>query len=272
MVKLSVFADEISADLDEQIKFMKEEGIRFAELRGVWGKGVLKLDKTEISLLKGRLSQNNIRVSAIGSPIGKVGIESDFDEHLEDFRKSLDLAEDFGCKYVRVFSFYIPKGEDPGKYRDEVIGRMSAMTSLSAERGIVLANENEGGLYGDIPERCRDIVDSVGSPYLKVNFDPSNFIMVGRHPYRECFPILKDEIEYFHMKDGKFDPRAVTPVGEGDGEIDKILAEIIDYGYEGFLSLEPHLAGRLKVPGPEAFKIAAKALKKVLRDIGAEYE
>jgi sugar phosphate isomerase/epimerase len=269
MVTLSAFADEISADLTEQIAALEQEGIRNIELRSVWGKGVLDLDHREQDTIQLALDDHEFYISAIGSPIGKIGIEDDFEAHLERFGKAIGMAHVFACDYIRIFSFYIPEGKDPASYRDEVMRRLQILADLAQEEGIILLHENESRIYGDTAERCKELIDTVDSPCLRATFDPANFIQVGQRPYKTCLPILKDDIEYFHVKDAKLSTGVVKPAGEGDGQIAKILSEMIADGFGGFLSLEPHLKMGDK---KEAFHIAATALKKILRDIGAEYD
>ena len=269
MVTLSAFADEISADLTEQVAALEREGIRNIELRGVWRKGVLDIDHREQDMILLALDEHEFDISAIGSPIGKVGIEDDFEAHLKRFQKAVEMAHVFGCDYVRVFSFYIPKGEDPASYRDEVMRRMQTLADLAREEGIVLLHENESHIYGDTAERCKDILDTVDSPCLCATFDPANFIQVGQRPYEDCLPLLKDDIEYFHIKDADLSTGVVKPAGEGDGKLAQILSEVIADGFEGFLSIEPHLKMEDK---KEAFHVAASALKKLLDEIGAEYD
>src|SRR5690348_7250066 len=124
---LSAFADEISADLDEQLDVLQRSEVRYLELRGVWRKNVLDLTDDEIGRVRSGLRERGVRVSAIGSPIGKVSITDDFDEHLRRFHRALDVARRLETPYIRVFSFYVPQDRDPAPLRDEVIRRMAAL-------------------------------------------------------------------------------------------------------------------------------------------------
>lgn len=267
MVTLSAFGDEVASDLIEQMDVLEREDIRYIELRGVWRKGVLRLGDAQLDDIEEVLEERDFGISAIGSPIGKIGILEDFDPHVKDFRRALDIAGYLGCEYVRVFSFYLPKGDDPAMYRDEVMQRMSLLVELAEEAGIVLLHENEQGIYGDTAERCRDVLDTVASPFLKVNFDAANFIQVGQRPYEESFPLLKDDIAYLHIKDARLADRVVLPAGEGDARFPEIFSELVENGFEGFLCIEPHLSGDPK----KAFRRAARALKDLLDDLGVDY-
>jgi len=277
MFTLSGFADEISPDLEEQMDVMEELDIDYIELRGVNDKNVLDLTDEEIREIKASMNRRGFSVSAIGSPIGKVGIEQDFGDHLERFQRALYLADFFQAPYIRLFSYYIPSGADPADYREEVMRRMKRKTELAEEAGITLLHENEREIYGDTPERCRDILETVDSSHLRAIFDPANFIAIGRQPYPEAFRQLTDFIEYLHIKDAKFEEEGQTikPAGEGEGRIGEILKELDGEGFEGFLSLEPHLAmaGQMEgFSGPDAFRLAARSLKDVLQEEGLKYK
>lgn len=271
MFVLSGFADEIAPELDVQLDVLTSLDIRFLELRGVWGKNVLELTDAEVARIKQALTDRGIGVSAIGSPIGKIGIEEPMAPHMDKFRRALDLAEELGTCYIRMFSFFVPEGQADA-YRDEVMRRLSALLDEAAGRPVVLLHENESHIYGDIPRRCLDIHQTLASPQLRMTFDPANFVMNGVRPYDDAFELLADQIAYLHIKDGIMAERRVVPAGEGDGQVKEVLGALKERGFEGFASLEPHLAhaGAFQgFSGPELFGVATKALRKLLKEIGA---
>ena len=266
--ELTGFGDEISPHLNEQLEVMAEEGMRFLELRGVEGKGILDFTDQDLSAIKKGLENKRFKISAIGSPIGKIGIKDDFEKHLKDFERVIKIAHYFDTRYIRIFSYYPPKGEDPAKYRDEVMERMKKKTDIAKREGVILLNENEVGLFGNIASRCRDILETINSPHLRFTFDPANFVVENEKPYTDCYPLLEKYIEYVHIKDAKFAKEmTITPAGNGDGQIEEVLKGLKKRGYAGFLSLEPHLskAGQFGgFSGPDNFRLAVKALKKIL--------
>ncbi len=271
---LSGFADEISPDLDVQLDTLAAEGIRYLELRGIWGKGVLSLSDEEVERAKKMMDARGIGVSAIGSPIGKISIKDDFTTHLVAFRRALDLARYFGAPYIRLFSFFMPHGEDPLQYRDEVMRRMQGLVDAAAGTGIMLLHENEKDIYGMPARRCLDILKTINSPSLRATFDPANFVQAGEHPYDECFPQLRPYIEYMHIKDAIFRDGSNVPAGQGDGQIPQIMRALKESGWIGFLSLEPHLARAEQMggfTGPERFHVAVEALRKILDENGIAY-
>ncbi|UOF89489.1 sugar phosphate isomerase/epimerase [Fodinisporobacter ferrooxydans] len=274
MVILTGFADEISPDLKVQLDILESERIKHIEFRGAWGKNVLKLSDEELQQVKAEMDRRGIQMSSVGSPIGKIKITDDFEQHLVDFDRAIDVANMFNAPYIRIFSFFIPQGEDPAQYRNEVIGRMQALVKRAEAAGVVLLHENEKEIYGDIAERCLDILETCQSPHLRCAFDPANFVQCGVKPFANGFPLLENYIEYVHIKDALFDQGKVVPAGEGDGEVLDVLKALQRKGYSGFLSLEPHLkaAGSFSgFSGPELFKTATSALKGLLAQIGEEW-
>jgi len=274
-MRLSGFADEISSELDEQLRVLDQEGIRHLELRGVWGKNVVELDRGETRTIKEGLAAGGFGISAIGSPIGKVGIEEPFEPHLDLFRRVLDIAHSLDSPYIRLFSFYIPPEDKPETYRNQVFDRLVAMLEAAEGSGVMLLHENEKGIYGNTAERCQDLLQGIGHENLRAIFDPANFIQEGQKPFTHCYPLLEHYVEYCHIKDAVMADGRVVPAGEGDGEIPKLLAALHKREFTGFLSLEPHLSevGRAGgFSGPELFKKASQALKRILDDLGIHYE
>lgn len=277
---LSAFSDEISSDIREQMRYLNDFGIKYFEIRGVNEKNIADLTSDEAKEVKALADSHGIKVSSIGSPIGKIGINDPFDEHLEKLAHVIELAKIFGTKFVRVFSFYIPKGEDAAMYRDEVMRRMKAMCGLAEKEDVILLHENEKGIYGDIAPRCKDILDTVNSPCLRAVFDMANFVECGQITYPDAYDMLKEHIAYVHIKDAVGNGK-IVPAGYGNGNVKVILQNLKESGYEGFLSLEPHLGHfdglqalqadtsviNEDKSGPGTFKIACDALVKILEQI-----
>jgi sugar phosphate isomerase/epimerase len=271
---LSGFADEISPDLDAQLETLASEGIRHLELRGVWGKNVLSLSDGELAEVRSRLLGEGVGVSSIGSPVGKIPITDPFEPHMDSFLRALHVADLMEAPYIRLFSFFIPEGEDPARYRDEVLDRMRRLADAARPHTVTLLHENERHIYGDVPGRCADILESVGSPNLRAAWDPANFVQCGVRPYTEGYELLRPFIEYVHVKDAVSATGQVAPAGEGDGEVRETLRALAESGFDGYFSLEPHLAssGRFSgFSGPELYRQAAQAFKGLLREQGIQW-
>ena len=268
MWTLSGFSDEISPDFAEQCTLVAELGLTHLELRSAWGTNVLDLDADQLARASALLAQHDLSVSSIGSPIGKIGIGDDFEPHLERARHAVEVAHHFGTSYVRIFSFFVPAGVDPDSVRDEVLRRMSALAEVAADGDVVLLHENEKEIYGDIPRRCLDIVESVASPSLRLAWDPANFVQVGVQPFTDGYAQLRPHLEYVQIKDALLASGEVVPAGGGDGEIAETMRALHRDGFDGFFSLEPHLSHTHALggfSGPELFTVAWRAFTDLLR-------
>lgn len=276
---LSAFADEIDANLETQMDVLDQHGIKYIEMRGVNGKHLLDHTLEEVKEIKNKLNARGFKLSAIGSPLGKIQITDDFGPHLKLFKHTLEIAKIMECKYIRMFSFFIPKGEHPEKYRDEVITRWKSFIEVAEGQGVILLHENESDIYGDTPERCLDLLETLNCNYFKGIFDFANFVQCNAKNYPDAFELLQDHIVYIHIKDAVYSDRHVVPAGEGDGNVVEILEALHSRGFEGFLSIEPHLQrysdfSLLEPDSPgydlpegsvKRFALAVQALKNILK-------
>ncbi len=269
-VILSGFADEISPDPAEQLATLAEESISHLELRGAWSVNVADFTAGQLAAFRSAVDGAGVRVSAIGSPIGKIPVSAPLPPELDRMRRVADIAGELGTAIVRVFSFYIPAGEPPERYRQHVVDRMGALTRIAEERGLILAHENEKQIYGDTPDRCADLITAVGSTALRATFDPANFVQCGVRPFADAYALLRPFLVYLQVKDALAASGEVVPAGQGDGQLRETLTALRDSGFAGYMSLEPHLAraGRSGgFSGPEGFRRAAQALKLILNEL-----
>jgi sugar phosphate isomerase/epimerase len=274
MWTLSGFIDEISDDFSEQCKVAAGLGLRYVEVRSAWGTNILDLDDAQLTTVRETLAEHGLKVSSIGSPIGKIFIDDDFPPHLERMRHAVEVAELLEATYIRLFSFFIPEGTDPDSRRDEVLSRMSALAEAAADSDVILVHENEKEIYGDIPRRCLDIVTSVDSPKLQLAWDPANFVQVGVRPFTEGYSMLRPYVGYVQIKDALLADGTVVVAGAGDGEVVETIRALRADGFDGFFSLEPHLGeytafGALS--GSELFTKAWKAFTDILNSEGIAY-
>lgn len=273
---LSAFADEGGDALEQQIRVLEQYGIGFVEFRSADGKNISQYTLKEGAEAAQKLRDRGIGISALGSPIGKIFITDDFAPHLKEFRHVVELAQEMEAPYIRMFSFYTPDGADPAAYRGQVIDQLGQMVDAAAGSGITLLHENEKGIYGDIPERCLDILTAIDSPMFRATYDFSNFVQCGVDN-DAAYAMLKPYIEYVHLKDSVYSDgpaqrdlgRQVTgnvhrPIGLGDGKVEKILTDLWHSDFEGFVSVEPHLGEEYGETSEARFGAAASAAKSLL--------
>ena len=271
MNMISAFADEIGDDLDLQIATLKASNVGNIELRGVWGKKVLALREAEIKEIKKRAADSGLGFSAVASPLGKFPLDRDFNLQLEALKRALDYAAILEAPYIRMFSFFIPEGQDPATVRPQVIDWLGHMIREAEKTSIILAHENEKGIYGNTGKRCLDLYSTLDSRSFSGIFDFANFVQCDQRPYEDCWLGLQPFITYFHIKDALLETGKIVLAGQGDGDIEKILHQAFTNGFNNFLTLEPHLSlaeadyGRTS---PELFQTAVTALNGILEKIG----
>lgn len=274
MWTLSAFADEISPDLEAQCQLLQQLGVRYLEFRSAWDTNILDLDDAQLATARDILQRHGIRVSSIGSPVGKIFIDEDFDAHLVRARRAVHAAEVLEAPYIRVFSFFMREGMNPDDHRDEVLRRMRALADLAESGSVTMLHENEKDLFGDIPRRCADLLASVDSPNLRAAWDPANFVQVGVRPFDEGWSLIRPYLAYMHVKDAIAGSGEVVPAGRGDGQWRETIAALRADGFDGFLSLEPHLGSAHALggfSGPELFTQAHAVFTDLLKAEGISY-
>ncbi|MCR5734720.1 MAG: sugar phosphate isomerase/epimerase [Lachnospiraceae bacterium] len=281
--KITGFADEIAPELDVQISNLKKLGIRYIEMRGVDGDNLIFHSDQKVAEIKKKLDDAGISLSALGTPLGKIGIDEPFEKHFEDFKRAVDIAHKMDTKNLRMFSFYIPEGQN-SKWKGAVWERMGKFTDYAVQNDAVILHENEKGIYGEKAAECRELMDDFYGDHFKAIFDFANFVQVKQDTL-EAYDLLKDSIAYIHVKDARIENGTVVPSGYGDGHVEEILRQLFGNGFDGFLSLEPHLfgfkgfenlergrqavlsEGGQELDGPEAFAVSHNALLDILENI-----
>ena len=280
-LRIFAFADEADKLVDGQIAAMKRNGLCGLEVRGVDGVNVSKITLEKAREVRKKMDDNGLVTWSIGSPIGKIKLDDDFDAHLEDLRHCLEVADILGAKNLRLFSFYMPKDADPSPYKNEVIDRMGAFLDVARGSGVLLCHENEKGIYGDIAARCLELHQAL--PELGGIFDPANYVQCGQDTLAG-WELLQAHIHYLHIKDALADG-SVVPAGKGIGNVPQIVKAFLAKGGSA-ATMEPHLkvfdglkaleeSGNTSVVGgiyqyPDAntaFDAACDAMKAILKEV-----
>ena len=234
---LHAFADEAGQELSEQISALRENGYEGLEIRKIEGQNVSTLTIAQAKEIDKRMKDAGLCVWSIGSPIGKISLDEDFEKHIDLYKHTLDVSAVFGARAFRLFSFHMPKDTDDfSAYKEEVIERMGRIVDIAKNYNIKICHENEKGIYGDTALHCLDLYKAV--PDLGAIFDPANFVQCGQDTL-EAWDVLSSYVRYLHIKDANELGRMV-PAGEGCGNLPTILKKYYELGGRD-LTLEPHL-------------------------------
>lgn len=236
---LSAFADEYAENFCEQCEALCRFGISHIELRHVNEKNVSLLTEHEVREVKNVLVSHGIRVSAIGSPLGKIRLGEDLETHLDTAKRVFETACALDTAYIRVFSFYLPEDKTRMECREQVTENLEKLLTLAAPYGVKLCHENEALIYGERPEDCLDLLTQFDGR-LGCVFDMGNFVL-GGYDALSAYTLLKQYITYFHIKDA-LSAGAIVPAGKGEAHIREILHDYSAHSdRDAFITLEPHL-------------------------------
>jgi len=276
MTKLSAFADEVTEDFKAQVDFLAGEKVGYIEPRFINKKNIMDLSKGDLDEARKMIRDHGLKVSAIGSPIGKVKLDEPFEPHLDKFKHAVDLALFFETPYIRMFSYYAPEGKDINDYREQVMERMAAKVEVLADADVTMVHENEAHIYGHTADNCVDLVKTIDSPKLRLVYDPANFVWGEKmtNNVEVCWPVMKPYVVHIHIKDWKLGAADVGSIpGEGDGQIKELLTELAAINYDGCMTMEPHLqkGGQFGgSTGPELFSRAIAAVREIAADVGLQ--
>ncbi|HNY77747.1 MAG: sugar phosphate isomerase/epimerase family protein [Sedimentisphaerales bacterium] len=274
MAKLSAFADEVTEDLRCQVEFLAKEKVGYIEPRFINRKNIMDLNPSELKEARTMIRDHGLKVSAIGSPIGKVRLDEPFEPHLDKFKHAVDLAQFFETPFIRMFSYYAPQGKDIDDYRDQVMERMAAKVQVVEGTDVTMVHENEAHIYGHTAENCADLVETIGSERLRLAYDPANFVWSEKitNNVEVCWPVMKPYVVHVHIKDWKLGSADIGSLpGQGDGQIKELLAALAAVNYDGCMTMEPHLktGGQFGgSTGPELFSKAIAAVRELADEVG----
>jgi 3-dehydroshikimate dehydratase len=270
-VYLTGFGDEISADLDVQLRLMKKLGLVGLDLRSAFGKNVLQLTDQDVEQVKSAVEAHGLRVQCIGSPVNKVKFTTEgASEELGKLRRSVAIAKSLCVGRIRIFS---PEAawQDNDPAWPDVRSWMADQVAFAEDEGVLLLHENDGTFFGAYPHNCRLLLEEFGGPSFRAVFDFANTVLLGYRPMNDWFPWLLPYLDTLHIKDAK--DGKVVAAGEGDGQIAETLEYLFSQDWQGPLTLEPHaqVAGAASgFSGEQAFEYAVAAFRTVLDQVGAK--
>ncbi len=258
------FADEAGDSIEIQIKATQELGWRFIEARNVNGVNLTDIPDEQFELVCEKLDQAGIRVNCFGSAIANWSkdprSQADFESSLESLRRALPRMQRMGTKMLRGMSFAVPRDTQPDSPEIEelVFNKVRAFVRLCEEAGVIYLHENCMNYGGMSHDHTLRLIEAVHSPNFRLVFDTGNPVgtdrRIGPPPYRkqsswEFYRAVREFIDYVHIKDcvflaetgGTFPTLKHTFPGEGSGEVKRILDDLLKTGYDGGLSIEPHL-------------------------------
>ena len=262
-MRLSVITDEISQDLSHALSVMAEYGCQTAELRNVYDKYIVDANEEILQKVEADLKAANMSVCCIDTPFFKCDLpggptaggasagpthgaqDRTMDEQMHLLQNAIDLCKRFDTPFIRIFSFW-KRGSLTPDLEEQIAKALVNPCQVAARAGVTLLLENEHACYLGTGSETARVIESVGSPALKMIWDPGNAFMAGEQPFPSGYEAARPHIAHVHIKDARaLDNGALEWTVVGDGEIDYKgqFAALAASGYGGVIALETHYKG-----------------------------
>jgi sugar phosphate isomerase/epimerase len=257
--------DEAASGIDGQIGATRELGWQHIELRGVEVPGFPKgnvhdIPEKAFEAVARRLEAAGVRAHCFGSTIMSWAktVADPFDITLAEVRRAIPRMQRLGASYVRIMSFKPTDGED--RLPVEVVRRVRDVTAMFRDEGLQPVHENcmnHGGMSWrhalELLEKCPGLKWVFDTANPVVNPDRSRPKPWPRQDPWEFWEHVRDHVVHIHVKDGSWNPAKNDAdyrfPGEGEGRVRDILQDAMARGYDGGVSIEPHMIVVYHDPG-----------------------
>ncbi len=284
--KIAVISDEISPDFEHACSVIANGfGLRYVELREVWGKNLQIISDAEIAEALRILARYNLQVTDIASPLFKVdwpsaphsqyGSKQDlhgadevsYNKQDEVLARSISLAKQFKTNKVRCFDFW--RLDNVAPYRAAINEKLRSAAETAGKQGVLLVLENEFACNTATGREAAQTLAAIQTPHLALNWDPGNAVMRGE---LDAFPVgwdalPKNRIRHCHCKNAVKDASGKvvwSPVDKGYIDWAAQFRALNAAGYRDAVSLETHWRG---AGSPEAStRISWSGMKKCLEE------
>ena len=242
------FADEAEKSLDGQISTLKEAGWSAIELRLLDGKNVVDLSDDKWKATHEKLQAEGIKIVGFGGQIGNWArpITTDFQVDIDELKRVGPRMREAGTKFLRIMSYPNPE-ENPLSNEDwkkETIRRIKELATIAEGEDVILAHENCSG-YGATAEGWLEMAEAVDSPALQLIMDTGNNSLHAndREDTWNYYDKCREHITHVHIKSAKpgDDGTYATCHVDEDPVQKRIIADLEENGYDGWLSIEPHI-------------------------------
>ena len=281
-MRLCVITDEISQDLGHALDVMAEYGCKDAELRNIYGKYIVDSDEQDLAKAQEELARHGMAVPCIDTPLFKCDLKSDqggatgathgasertLDDQMHLLERSIELCRRFDAPYIRIFSFW-RHGPLTPEVEEQIVDALVPAAEVALRAGVTLLLENEHACYLGTGKETARVVETVGSPGLRMVWDPGNAFGAGEQPYPSGYEAAAAHIAHVHIKDARATEGGKvqwTVVGEGDIDYRGHFAALRAAGYAGAVSLETHFKAPSGDP-EESSRLCLAGLKRLIEE------
>jgi sugar phosphate isomerase/epimerase len=280
--RISAITDEIARSPQAAIEFLKQYGLRLAELRQVpGGKGTYDegLSETQLRAAGKELQDAGIKVSFLDAGSMKYYLpgteppsrrpESDearakraaaagaeFERRMDHIRKSITAAKILGTDKIRVFAF--GRVAEPLALFPRIAQVLEPMVELAAKDKIRLLVENEASCNVATAAEAAALMKLMPSKWIGINWDIEGGIGQKEKAFPDGYNLLpKNRIGNVHIKG-----RSVLDYPDRQNWR-AIFDAMTKDGYTGNFGLETHIFGEGQI------QASHDSMKEILRILGS---
>jgi L-ribulose-5-phosphate 3-epimerase len=265
MFQISALTDELSFDTIRALNLAQQFELPSVEVHVAWGKNIEELDDDELKRLRDELERRNLRVCNLASTVffrcqlddreeeipsiaHFPSVSGRYADHLRALERAFSAARCLEAPSVRIFGFWRGGQQTTAETFDRAVELVAKAVQMAETEGLRLALENcPYGYFGSGALAGR-LVRMVDSPWLRLLWDPCGALRAGEHDYLEASRGFRDLIAHVHAKDIVIDPslkrgRSYVAIGRGQMNWPAVMDRLVEYGYQGAISLETHHLG-----------------------------
>lgn len=209
-----------------------------------WKNGTFSLEMggEEFARIKARARERSLEIKTLTPYMWDINCldRERARENIEGLKAYVSLASRLGADYVRVLTGREMKGRKWGNGWRNTVLALQELGDHAQSHGITLVVENHSGTMTLTGKDTARMIEDVDRGNVRILLDVANILISSDESWEEALEIQRNSIEYLHVKDfsminGEQHPRIV---GKGQVPWDKILNRLIEYGFDGCLSLE----------------------------------
>jgi sugar phosphate isomerase/epimerase len=216
-------------ELDKGLAAIRESGFRTIGMMrhmGPDGKmaptvsGDLTADR--IAELKGLLEKHDL-VSVVHWGL----VDMWNDDGVEKFRREIDVAHEFGERYILTGGASLELG-------DTYLSIMKAVVDYAAGKDVTIAVKPHGGIVSTAAD-CLRVVEDIGHESFRVFFDPANITFYTGGAPLEGLDALAPYVCGLCLKDCRGGEKGEINIPPGEGEVDweRLFGILREHGFNG---------------------------------------